>query len=38
MDAILPLVALIALALCAFPFGTDSHPDFDATERDPWWP
>jgi hypothetical protein len=38
MDFFLPLLALVALAICAFPFGTDTRPDFDATERDAWWP
>jgi len=26
MDTLVPLIALIALALCAIPFGTDSRP------------
>ena len=34
MDAFIPLIALIALALCALPFGVDSRPDYEATERD----
>jgi hypothetical protein len=34
MDAIIPLVALIALALCAIPFGVDSRPDYEATDRE----
>ena len=27
MDTLLPIIALIAFALCAFPFGADSRTD-----------
>lgn len=37
MEALVPLIALIALCLSAFPFGYDSRPDFDQNDRDlPW--
>lgn len=34
MDALIPLIALIALALCAFPFGADTRPGIDDPSHD----
>jgi hypothetical protein len=37
MESFIPLIALIALCLCALPFGYDSRPDLDANEQDTPW-
>ncbi len=38
MDALIPLIAVIALVLSAIPFGTDSRPEIDETGHDLRWP